>query len=185
MWLLKRHNVCEAKTLTWSLMTHRHTPVVQVLLLLVVTSGRVVVAGRRTWTTSVRKFIIQTPERERKKERKKKDRQVLSQVIGQAGLQQILGRAHLAQPVKAELAAQHVLLYTDISLVDGLSLLASNKLSLLPSLPPSPSLMMLLPPLILDQSLIPNSQTRILQQDKNSVAVLANQRTSHCSACPK
>lgn len=35
-------------------------------------------------------------------------------------------RFHLAQSLKAELAALHVLSQTDISLVDGLSLLAST-----------------------------------------------------------
>ncbi len=61
-------------TILQVVLTHTHTPVIQVLLLLVATSGSVVVAGWRTRTASVRKLIIQTPEskEERRKERKKK-----------------------------------------------------------------------------------------------------------------
>lgn len=125
-----------------------HTPVIEVLLLLAATSGSVVVAGRRTRTTIVRKLIIQTPGRKlgREEGRKKED---LCEVSGQAVLQQTLGGAHLARPVKAELAALCVLHQTDISLVDGLCLLPSNKFSFLPS-----CATMFLLPLTSDQCLI-------------------------------
>lgn len=88
------------------------------------TSASVVVAGRRTGTTSVRKLIVQTPLRKKEK----KDKKDLCQVSGQAILRQTLSGAYLAEPVKAELAVLCVLHWTDISLADGLSLLASNKL---------------------------------------------------------
>lgn len=48
------------------------------------------------------------------------------EVSGQVVLRHTAARFHLAQSLKAELAALHVLSQTDISLVDGLSLLAST-----------------------------------------------------------
>ena len=60
----------------------RHTPVIQVLLLLVATSGSVIVASRRTRTAGVRKLIIQTPGggggRIQWKEGRKEGRKVVS-----------------------------------------------------------------------------------------------------------
>lgn len=98
--------------------THLHEPVVQVLFPLTAASGVVAVAVWRTGATRVRKLVVQTPERQTD----------LGQADGQPGLQQPLCEPHLAQPVKAELAALHVLHHAVISLADGLHFLASDKI---------------------------------------------------------
>lgn len=98
--------------------THLHKPVVQVILPLTPPSGVLAIAVWRTGTPRVRKLVIQTPKRQTD----------LSQVGSQAVLQQPMCEAHLAQPVKAELAELPVLHHAAISLADGLYLLASDKI---------------------------------------------------------
>lgn len=59
------------------------------------------------------------------------------EVSGQVVLRHTAAWFHLAQSLKAELATLHVLSQTDISLVDGLSLLASRNTHVLSVFPES------------------------------------------------